>query len=260
MSKTILYRKGFTLLETLTSIGIIALVIIGPLAAIINSSSYARKTKDTMTATYLAEGNIELLQNQYDSLYVYCRKKPDDAMCTPLVTMPNETSSQVAWRLFKERFTATSSQPSCYLADNPDGCAFDSLNMIGNATTVPVRYVASSPLCSSMVDVAIPVVIDAIVSGNANGTSPQVTKTITRHSYRCSGVSSHIPVNATSSAKSFKRSITLERIANPAEAITNSNPAEQYNDDIRIVSKVEFKTFRGSTSSISVTRFMHARQ
>jgi type II secretory pathway pseudopilin PulG len=250
--------KGFTLLETLVATLILSFVIIGPLAAIVNSSSYARKAKDTMAATYLAEGTIELLQNQYDSIYVYCRKQPDTPMCAPLATVPNESSANIAWRIFKDRFTATSSQPSCF-ADNPDGCAFDSLSMIGDITVVPTRYVASSPECASIVDVAIPVVsTTSPVNTQVGGLTQISTTTVMRHAYRCSGVTANIPVNATSSAKTFKRRVSLERIAAPFEA---GLPVEQqYNDDIRIVSNVEFKAFGNSTSSVKITRFMHAHQ
>ena len=161
------YRKGFTLLETMAATAILAVVIIGPLATIVNSSSYARKTKDTMTAMYLAEGNVEMLQNRYDSIYVLCRKLPDDPACLPSV--PNETSAQIAWRIFKTQLASVSGQTSCFANDttapNPLGCSFDSLDMIGAPTSTPTRYMAGSPECSELVDVAVPIT-DSVSSGN----------------------------------------------------------------------------------------------
>jgi type II secretory pathway pseudopilin PulG len=259
------YCKGFTLLETITATAILAFVIIGPLATIVNSSSYARKTKDTMTAMYLAEGTVEMLQNRYDSIYVLCRKLPDDPACAPLV--PNESSAQIAWRLFKTQLTAETGATSCFVSDpnpvnsNPLGCSFDSLDMTGTPTSTPTRYVAGSPECSALVDVAVPI-SDSISPGNtqAGGIGGLTTNNSVRHIYRCSGVGGRVPTNAVVSAKSFNRSITLEQIPVNFEASALVPFLQQYNDDIRIVSKVEFKTFRNATTSVMITRFMHAHQ
>jgi prepilin-type N-terminal cleavage/methylation domain-containing protein len=248
--------KGFTLLETLASIAIISFVVIGPLAAIVNSSSYARKTKDTMTATYLAEEAVELLQNQYDSMFVYCRKQPDSPTC---FTATGESPSQVAWRLFKERLTATSSQPSCYSVDNPNGCAFDTLNMTGDITAVPTRYDASSPECASIVEVTTPIKV-MVPPGGATGNVALVEKVVNRHTYMCQGLvdSNRVPVGASTSTKTFKRTVSVEQLPTPSEI--GLPIADQRHDDLRIVTKVDFRTLYGSTGSISITRFMHARQ
>lgn len=255
MNFLFLTKKGFTLLETLASVAIISFVIIGPLAAIVNSSSYARKTKDTMTATYLAEESIELLQNQYDSLFVYCRKNPDVAPC---ISATGESPSQVAWRVFKTRLSAIDSQPSCYLADNPDGCAFDTFNMIGDITLTPTRYVASSPSCSTIIEVSTPVTVQVLPPGDQAG--GLIDKIINRHTYMCKGLNdlSRFPAGASTSTKTFARKITIERLSAPFEALLL--PDQQYHDDLRIVTKVDFRTLYGSTGSVSITRFMHARQ
>lgn len=234
--------QAFTLLETLVSIAILSFVIIGPLAVIMNSSVYARKTKDTMIATYLAEESTELLQNQYDSLYVFCQGDPGSCLLPD--SYPNESPSQATWRIFKERLSATSSQPSCYLADNSAGCSFDFLNMIGDITTVPERYVATDTSCSSLQDVSSMVTQDG----------SQVAK----HMYVCKGVPAHIPPGASFGLKEYHRSITVERI--PATFESSLPPEQQYYDDLRIVTRVTFKSIYGATSSVSVTRFMHARQ
>jgi type II secretory pathway pseudopilin PulG len=68
----ICYTKGFTLIETLVSTFVITMVILGPLTVASNASSYARITKDTLTATYLAQEAIELLRHQQDSIYIRC--------------------------------------------------------------------------------------------------------------------------------------------------------------------------------------------
>ena len=152
------YMQGFTLLETITSVGILALVIVGPLSVIISSSSYARQTKDTIVATYLAEESVELLQNQYDSLYVFCQKKPDDAFCA--LSGDENTTGQAVWRQFKQRLDSGAGQPACYTAKNglssgATGCAFDYLSMTNvSTTTVPTRYTLASQSCPYLVEVA----------------------------------------------------------------------------------------------------------
>ena len=64
--------RGFTLIETLVSVFIITTVVLGPLTVSSNASAYARQTKDTMTAVYLAQEAIELLHHQQDSIYLDC--------------------------------------------------------------------------------------------------------------------------------------------------------------------------------------------
>jgi prepilin-type N-terminal cleavage/methylation domain-containing protein len=143
--------RAFTLLETLVSLAILALVIVGPLAVISSSSGYARQTKDGIVATYLAEEAIELLQNQYASLYIFCKNQPSDPLC---VTSSGETAGQIAWRLFKERLSSSGGQPSCFLkhedgsSDNPFGCSYDLIDFSGDITSEPpVRYVSSDNEC-----------------------------------------------------------------------------------------------------------------
>lgn len=242
MSTFNIQTKGFTLLETLASIGILALVIIGPLAVIVNSSSYARKTKDTIIATHLAEEAMELIQNQYDSLYIYCQEESNTCLYTDVY--PNESAAQATWRIFKERFTATSSQPSCYVDDNPNGCAFDFFNIKGDVTLVPERYVATASECSSLGEVT---------SSVTQGGVP-----VDRHMYVCKGVPAHIPPSATVSAKNFRRSITIERL--PAAFESALPEDEQYYDDLRVIARVSYQTLNGASSTIAITRFMHARQ
>lgn len=234
--------KGFTLLETLVSIGILAMVIVGPLAVIINSSSYARKTKDTMVATHLAEEAMELLQNQYDSLYVFCQDQPDT--CLASSPFPDETAAQATWRIFKDRLSATSSQPSCYVTDNPNGCSFDFLNMVKDISLVPERFVATGAECSSLTEASSLV--------DQGGTS------VNKHMYVCKGVPAHIPPGATLSAKNFTRKVTIERL--PAAFESGLPSDEQYYDDLRVVTNVWYKSLYGATSTVEIARFMHARQ
>jgi prepilin-type N-terminal cleavage/methylation domain-containing protein len=235
--------RGFTLLETLTSIAILAMVIIGPLAVIINSSSYARETKDTVIATYLAEEAIELLQNQYDSLYVFCKKQPSDPLCT---TATSETPGQIAWRLFKQRLGdgGDATHPSCFLKrengdpDNASGCSYDFVYMIGDITTSPSRYITTEPECKYIVGVAT------------------TTTTGIRHMYVCQGVSSHY-MNGEIDSKNFTRSVSVEWL--PSSFEVGATMAEYYQDDLRITVEVEYRGVNGYPRTITVVRFMHSQ-
>lgn len=244
--------QGFTLLETLVSVGILALVIVGPLAVIMNSSSYARQTKDTVVATYLAEEAIELLQNQYDSLYVYCKKNPGVSPCTGTET----TAGQLAWRVFKERLNAGGGQPSCFLTSdggvtaNSDGCSYDFEHMIGDITENPTRYSSSDDECPYLVGASttIPFYVH-------DGDTYNLVN-IEKHRYVCKGEVSHIGV-ASIDSKPFTRSVSVEWLPTFNEGPANF--AAYYNDDLRIISSVTYRGINGYPYTVKVTRFMHSR-
>jgi type II secretory pathway pseudopilin PulG len=235
------YIKGFTLLETIVSVGILALVIVGPLAVIMNSNSYARQTKDSMIATYLAEEAVELLQNQYDTLYILCKKDPLNSLCTPAIV--NETAGQIAWRVFKERMGSVGGEQSCYLNlegggfDNTLGCSYDFVHFSDDITVNPTRYIATASECSALVEVATSTV-DGI-----------------RHMYVCRGEPAH-HLNGTTTSKEFIRTITMEWMPTFE---TGPLRSDHYNDDIRVVSTVKYRGFNGYITTVSVTRFMHSR-
>lgn len=235
--------RGFTLLETLASIGILSVMVTGPLSVMIHSSAYAKQTKDVMVATYLAQESVELLQNHFDSLYIYCKKNPIATdvgeLCEP---QSGETPNQTAWRLFKEHLSPVVS-PSCYSSISPTGCAFDFHDMTGGATSVPaLKTIATCPYL-------VPVSTSVALSGGAGGQ----TSYLQLHSYACP---TNVQVGEVVDQKHYIRSMKVEQIAT-----FESGPASsQYNDDLRITSNVEFKVPNGATSSVQVVRFMHARE
>jgi hypothetical protein len=193
-----------------------------------------------MVATYLAEEGIELLQNQYDSLYVFCKKQPSDVLCT---TSSSETPGQIAWRLFKDRFGSGGGQ-SCFLkhedgsTDNSLGCSYDFIHMIGDITSNPTRYLASASQCSSIAE--------------ASTTLPGGS---VRHSYVCTGEALHT-AGASMSSKYFTRSVTLEWMPTFE---TNPSMLNHYQDDIRITARVGYKGFNGYMYTTTITRFMHSQ-
>lgn len=228
LQKSIRQVKGLTLLETLVSITVISVTIIGPLSFIATSSSYARQTKDALVATYLAEEMAELIQNQYDSLYVFCSKQPGIGPC---VAIGDETSGQIAWRVFKERFSAASGVVSCYLDENADGCSFDYIDMQTDIDTNPPRYDASVASCSQVI-------------------STRQAGIIT---YVCMGLPTHI--NGGVTGLFYKRSVYLEHLP----TFETEPFIEQDYDDIRVTAEVTYRAVNGSARTVKIVRYIHPR-
>jgi type II secretory pathway pseudopilin PulG len=229
---------AFTLLETLASVTILVFVVIGPLTTILNSSAYARQSKDVMVASYLADEATELLQNQYDSIYIYCKNNPADVLCTPGVTPAGDTESngQLSWKLFKARFGAIDSyHVSCIY---PLTCAYDYTDMTAPINQNPERYTTTGTECPYVV----PVKTTTPVPGALDGATTDI------YTYACAGQPSHTV--GTVGATRFTRSVTMQSIGTFDAT---------YNDDVRVTSQVQFKGLNGLTRSVKVIRFFHAR-
>lgn len=249
--------KAFTLLETLASIAIISLVIVGPLSVLSSSSSYARQTKDVIIATYLAEEAIELLQNQYDSIYIYCNKNATatdpGSLCEP-ASATETTTGQTAWRVFKERLSDSPGQPSCFKDENAAGCTYNATDMLGEITlTPPTRYEAGGEECPRLIKVSTRV-MNYYQGAHGNGPGDYY---VTRSSYVCSGtIGAPTFGTVVDASKSFSRSISVEHLPTFETAPLKE---EHYHDDLRITSEVTFRAVNGRSNTLRVTRFMHAR-
>jgi len=214
------HLKAFTLVETLVSIWIITMVILGPLTIAMEASSYARQTKNTMVATYLAQEALELLHHQQDSVFLRCIGGSGSA-CPFFV---GETGSEAAWRIFNARLSTNAQGTSCYDTDYPNGCAYDFIDMTTNEDFSPIKYSFSGNSCP-------------FLSISSQGL------------YVCSGVSSHGGITATA----FSRSVTIKSIQ------TFTGVDAIYNNDLRVTVTVSFKRVNGYTRQIKVVDFLHAR-
>jgi prepilin-type N-terminal cleavage/methylation domain-containing protein len=260
---TIKITQGFTLLETLASIAILAVVIVGPLAVISSSSAYARQTKDVMTATYLAEEGLELIQNQYDSLYVYCKKNPTatdpGSLCESTGT--ETTTGETTWRVFKQRFGGEGGQPSCYknnvtntAVENADGCAYDITSMMGDISpTQPVRYLGTDVACAYLVKISKTITGSQVAGGGNNHAE------VKKSTYVCSGSPLATEPGVTAdTARTFKRTVSIEEIPTFESSPTYTRYT-RYHDDLRVTSEVDFRGVNGRAQSLKVVRFMHPR-
>lgn len=220
--KFTVYLSGFTLIETLVSTFIITLVILGPLIVASNASSYARITKDTLIATYLAQESIELLKHQQDSVYIRCIQSTTSAC--PMTG--NESPQQAAWRLFKLRLANNAQGSSCFSTDNPAGCAYDFLDMTTNQDTNPTKYSGDQTSCDSL--------------------SVQVSTGL----YVCTG--------AHGSSGGYKITNFTRKVF--VESLPTYNAGEQsYNDDLRVTVTITFRRPNGFMQQVKVVDFLHAR-
>jgi type II secretory pathway pseudopilin PulG len=215
------YKKirGFTIIEALVSAMIVSIVILGPLTVSIQASSYAKQTKDTMIAIYLAQEAVELLRHQQDSIYLRCSSSESSAC--PMIN--GELPREAAWRLFNERLSSTNNGVSCLSNQAPGVCAYDFIDMVGNEDVSPSKYDFTGSQCSTL-------------SVNVNGL------------YVCTGAhgSGAIQTN-------FSRSISITPL------ITFSGTDAEYNTDLRVVVTINFKRSNGYSKQIKVVDFLHAR-
>ena len=217
-----LHTKGFTLIETLVSSLIITLVILGPLTLASNASTYARITKDTLIATYLAQEALELLHTQQDSVYIRCIQATSSFVCTP---NGSETLQQTAWRLFKARLSGS---PSCFASENSGGCAYDFIDMTQNMDALPSKYDSSAPSCDTL----------------SVETSTKL--------YVCTGAHA---VGGGYTVSNFSRSVSIVSVP----SITNIGGSTAYDDDLRITVTVTFKRPNGYLHQVKVVDYLHAR-
>jgi type II secretory pathway pseudopilin PulG len=213
--------RAFTLVETLVSTMIISLVILGPLTVALNASTYARQTKDIMTATYLAQESIELLHHLQDSIYLKCITDTSvtntvcQAQTNPggIYEIPRET----AWRVFKDYLT---SGVSCFAQQ---GCSYDFIDMTADENAAPTKYLPTGGSCDTL----------------------SITNT---YAYVCTGAHGSGGV-----ATSFTRSVLIESLP------TFLGNDSVYNDDLRITVTVRFRRQNGYTRTVDLVDFMHAR-
>ena len=66
--------KAFTLIESLASILLIMIAVLGPLTITLNGLKSVSQNRDRVIATYLAESYIEEIKNLRDSIFLKCTK------------------------------------------------------------------------------------------------------------------------------------------------------------------------------------------
>ena len=188
-------RKGFTLLETLVAVTILALAVSGPLYVANRAYVAVQISRDQLTASYLAQEGIEYVRSMRDREFLYEFNKG------------SATASEDAWTAFVDNTEGvgvneatmkhcTGNNKACYLDPSlPMGFGGGrSLTICGGSCNDPLyltpsgRYVQSSsgntqtPFKRSLVgiyDAASPNVmrIESTVTWTNRGTDYSVTVT-----------------------------------------------------------------------------------
>lgn len=146
MKRNLLFKttnlRGFTLVETMASVFVMSMVIIGPLTLASSASAYAKMSKDMMIGNHLAQEAVELLRHQQDSVYIRCADK-DTSTCP---ASASETSDEAAWRIFKERLGVSQSD----LCFSSAGCSYDYVDMTTNQDANPTKYASTANSCNTL--------------------------------------------------------------------------------------------------------------
>lgn len=228
MNKILRYKttniRGFTLVETLVSVFIITIVIVGPMTVAFNASIYAKLTKETMIATYLAQEAVELLRHHQDSVYIRCADQ-NVAKCSPI---GGERPDETAWRVLKERLGNNAEGATCFVTglSNPGepGCSYDFIDMTTNEDFNPPKYASTAVSCNTL--------------------SYDPVSRI----YVCSGVR-----GAGLKPTTFSRTIKIM-------SVPTFNGADQsYSDDLRVTVTVTFTRSNGFVHQVKIVDFLHAK-
>jgi prepilin-type N-terminal cleavage/methylation domain-containing protein len=241
-------NNGFTLIETLVSVAIITLAILGPLTVAITSASYAKNSKDVIVATYLAHEGIELVRYERDAIYVECQSSVTTCATNVFGAGGIELPEQAAWRIFKERMgSAVSSvaglQPSCFSSDNAAGCAFDVYDMISAVADVPSRFTGSDDRCATLYTDNR---IDQLPTPSpVNGVG------VTDHIYLCGEKGMTYGYDVSGYKRVVKLTSLYLDIADQYQ--------KDYEDDVRVESTVTYTRNMGLTRTIKAIDYLHAR-
>ncbi len=109
--------KGFTLIEAMVAIAIIALAIVGPMYAANSSIVAAELASDQLTASYLAQEGIEYVRTMRDDAYLSAYAAPNNT---------GNNVSQEGWDNFVSGNSITSIK-QCGLSNSAKKCTLDPL-------------------------------------------------------------------------------------------------------------------------------------
>lgn len=239
--------RAFTLIEAMVGIVIIVTAITGPLSVAVSSATYAKDTKDKITAIYLAQEAVDILRFERDSLLIKCSQN-DDVVC-PQYSLNGdprlainygidsfETTTNAAWRIFKSNLK---NNTDCFVTDNggEPGCSFDFYDFTQNTSLPPVKYVYTGSVdenCNYLFrdESAMGGTTGGAYLCQANGSGPSFKKT------------------------KFQRVIKLTHF----NTVTGGNQYYQdYNDDVRVNVTVSYAKSYGIIKSVEVVDFLHAK-
>lgn len=239
--------KAFTLVETLVATAIITMVILGPLTVAITSASYAKDSKDAITATYLAHEGIELVRFKRDSAFVECQNGVSTCIPQSFAAAQMENIQQASWRTFKERMRNAVNpilglQPSCFSDDNQDGCSFDTFGITNTGSDAGERFIGTDDRCSTLYN-------DNRVDQQYGYNTAGFGFTDRMYACKASGASYSYMDSG------YKRIIKLTSLSRPFA----DTYEKTYEDDVRVESTVTYTRGMGIKHTARAIDYLHAR-
>lgn len=139
MKKNIIGIRGIAMVESLMAITIIIISIMGPIAISLNAAKYAKYGLYKVTASSLANEQIEMMLNYKKSLDIYCFNNVGVSGCT-----------EDGFDIFVNNFTDPSpTSINCSLSNSADPCYFDDTSFIYPVSQIP--EVSEKSSCKLMI-------------------------------------------------------------------------------------------------------------
>ncbi len=232
---------GFSLVEAMAGIFILSIVIGGPMVIAGRAAQDIRQSKESFTATYLAQELIELIRYKRDSIFLECLDAT--SLNCPLSTFPGDPSGVVtefpqeaAWRIFKDHFG--SAPPSIILCFSAEGCTFDSRSILSSPIARPTDiYTPTNASCSSL------------YQDDSNSLEYGTATSSLDYMFLCN---SHKAIASVDTG--MKRTVNM---VSSSTFPTGSYDA-LYGDEIRVDITIKYP-FRGSIKTLIVTDYIRPR-
>lgn len=175
-------KRGFTLIETLVAVTILAFAVAGPLYSASRAYSAAQTAREKLTATYLAQEGIEYVRQMRDDAYL-------DAYRAGLAD-PSLNVATVAWNSFTTGAGPFSISP----CRTPATCKLDpvqpeSLTPCSGATCTPLYLSAAGVYTQQSAGGSQTLYTRTIQSVQVSATEEQITSTVTWNSHGSQSVS-----------------------------------------------------------------------
>ncbi len=231
---------GFSLVEAMAGIFILSIVIGGPMVIAGRAAQDIRQSKESFTATYLAQELIELIRYKRDSIFLEC-SDPASVNCTPIpftgTSGPvNEFPQEAAWRIFKDHFG--SAPPSITLCFSAEGCTFDSRSILSSPIARPTDiYTPTNASCS------------LLYQDDSNSLEYGTATSSLDYMFLCN---SHKAIASVDTG--MKRTVNM---VSSSTFPTGSYDA-LYGDEIRVDITIKYP-FRGSIKTLIVTDYIKPR-
>lgn len=135
-------NSGFTLLETMVAVAVLAMVIIGPLELATRSIGYAKISQNQIIASYLAQEAIEFITNKRDSNM----KTPGGKILDGL--KPTCTSQNCYIDIFSGNITAC--RGICPYIRYGNVAGYDGYNYSSGEETIFIRVIRITELQTSI--------------------------------------------------------------------------------------------------------------